>query len=332
MSIWLNPAYDIRSATRDLNFVIIGGGGWLGRATLDILYQLLGKEDFGRRVLVLGSQLRELQVAEGVSVMSQPLKDSDLHVLADSIVFYYSFLTKDKVKAGSTEGYIATNRAISDRVYALVARSKPRALVLPSSGAVYDRNGELERDIERNPYGALKVVDESRFGELMDRLDSRYAVPRIFGLSGEYINKHEAYALAGFINDAQAGRPIEIRARHDVFRSYMYIGDLIGLTLWLALGSEHQSVTFDTAGEEVVEIEDLAARVTRCLGVASVPILRSRDPSLARDWYVGNGALLEGLLRQAGAKQMPLDSQIRRTAEYLGSKSADVMVRPEAGR
>ena len=330
MPVWLNPAYDIRSAPRDLKFVIIGGGGWLGRATLDILYQLLGKEDFGRRTLVLGSRLREIRVAEGVSVMSQPLEDFDPRALTDSIFFYYSFLTKDKVKAGSTEDYIATNRAISDRVHVLATLSKPRALILPSSGAVYDRNGELERDIEQNPYGALKVVDESRFGELMERLGGCYVVPRIFGLSGEYINKHEAYALAGFINDAQAGRPIEIRARHEVFRSYMYIGDLMGLTLSLTLGSQHQSVTFDTVGEEVVEIEELAKRVTGCLGVAPVPIVRSRVPCLARDWYVGNGALLEGLLRRVGAKQLTLDSQILRTAKFLGSESAGGMA--EIGR
>ncbi len=322
MSVWLNPKFRVcESLDDELNMLVIGGGGWIGLATLDMLHALLGEQAFRRRVTVLGSSRRRLEVNPGLSVECEALASFVPQSAGPTLVFYYSFLTKDKVKAGSIDQFVAINRSISDRVHDLVGAIRPRAVVLPSSGAVYAAGRRLETDLERNPYGALKVVDESRFQELMARLGGQLVVPRIFGLSGEYINKHDAYALAGFIKSVQSGSGIEIRARHDVFRSYMYIGDLVGLTLQLALAAKRGSVVFDTAGDEVVEIEELAQRVAQVLGHPSLAIRRTREPSLPADRYVGDPVHVRRLMAAADAEQMPLDTQILRTASHLGSES-----------
>ena len=90
---------------------------------------------------------------------------------------------------------------------------------------------------------------------------------RIFGLSGEYINKHELYMLASIIESLLTSQPVKIRAKHRVFRSYVYTADLIRLCMAIAL-LPGANETFDTAGHPIVEIEELARLAAATLGGA----------------------------------------------------------------
>jgi nucleoside-diphosphate-sugar epimerase len=61
-------------------------------------------------------------------------------------------------------------------------------------------------------YGSLKREDEERFAAWADAAGKRAVIARIFALTGPYINKPGAYAIASFLADAMAARPVEVRA------------------------------------------------------------------------------------------------------------------------
>jgi hypothetical protein len=77
---------------------------------------------------------------------------------------------------------------------------------------------------------------------------------------------------------------------------------------------------FDTAGETVVEIGDLAQLALRIMGVSDGrilrPILSAEEPE---DRYVGDGAAMAGLAAERGVVFRPLAEQIRDTAAYLAA-------------
>ncbi|HEY5411765.1 MAG TPA: hypothetical protein VIJ94_13670, partial [Caulobacteraceae bacterium] len=55
-----------------IRIVVVGAGGWLGMATLELLHGLLGN-GFPRRVVCFGSAARRLVLRGGVTVEQRPL-------------------------------------------------------------------------------------------------------------------------------------------------------------------------------------------------------------------------------------------------------------------
>lgn len=297
----------------DTRYVIVGPGGWIGRATVEYLADLLG-ESAPDRLLLLGSSARSLTTHAGVDLPVRALADvGELPKDRPCVLFHYAFLTMDKIGGMSEADYIVRNYAIREQV-AAVARGLPiKGLIAPSSGAIYDliapRPG---RDPAANLYGRLKYEDEFYFEGLARALGISYVCPRVFNLSGPYINKPKVYALASFILDALAGKDIEIRATHPVIRAYAPVQLLIELQLLLAQAGGVER--FDFAGSEALEVGELAARVAEIFGGT---VLRPPITTDCPDLYVGNSQWLDMLCTKFDLLLPEMDRQIALTAACL---------------
>lgn len=303
------------------NFVVTGASGWLGKATLEMLRQALGA-DFATRVTALGSRQSQISFAYGQTCPVQALLEWQLPAVQPVIIFHYAFLTKDKVGGISTEEYIARNETISRVVRAWIDAGNVQGVVMPSSGAVYDYLHAKSRDPAALLYGQIKYNDEIAFSAACEASSTGLIIPRVFNLSGPYINKFDNYALASFIFQVLSARPLTIHARRPVLRSYYFIGDLIELCLKL-LFKQTTAVTecFDVVGDEIVELGELAQRVAAVLAdrapspVQRLPML---DDAM-EDRYIGNRKRIEELEMYLGIRPMALDEQISATSLYIES-------------
>jgi nucleoside-diphosphate-sugar epimerase len=286
-----------------------------------MLRQALGAE-FTLRVTALGSRQSQITFADGQTCPVQALHEWQLPPGQPVIVFHYAFLTKDKVGGISTEEYVARNETISSTVRSWIQTGNVRGVVMPSSGAVYDFLHTKSRDSAANLYGQLKYNDEMSFTAACQAKGTGLIIPRVFNVSGPYINKFDSYALASFIFQTLSAKPITINARRPVIRSYYFIGDLIELCLQLLFRqTTAKTECFDTAGEEVVELSELAQRVAAVLADRD-PALTQRLPMLEdaiEDRYVGNRQRIEELERYVGIRPMTLDAQISATSLYIES-------------
>ena len=194
-------------------------------------------------------------------------------------------------------------------------------MFLASSGAAYlaDAGGGAQ---SKALYGALKLEDERAFAGWGAARGKRVVTARIFNLAGPYINRRSSYALASFIADVLAGRPVAVRADRPVYRSsYTAIEELDQCGPRRADGDapRERSVSFDTAGQEALEMGELAERVDIAPG-HGFAALEARPPmraGAAADRYVGDGAAYAALGRELGVAAVPLDDQIRQTAEFI---------------
>jgi nucleoside-diphosphate-sugar epimerase len=306
----------------DQRIVVVGAGGWLGLATLELLHRLLGPRAFAARVAAFGSSARVLQLRDGLTVTQRPLSDLASLPRAPSLVLHLAFLTQEKAKAISEEAYVAANRAISAEVLDALDQIGAEGVFVPSSGAVYMVN-DPGAQASMRLYGRLKLEDEATFSEWAEARGRRAVIARVFNLSGPYINKQSSYALACFINDALARRPIEIKATRPVYRSFVAISELMSVVLGALTGAAPKGVAlFDTAGDEVLEMGDIADFVRHVLE-ASADIRRQALDSSIPDRYVGDGATYRNLRAQAGVSTVDFPRQIKTTAAYMSGCSSE---------
>ena len=299
-------------------FVVVGGTGWLGRATLDILNSALGPQ-FAERVIAFGSHSREISLRAGRNVRIHALDNlGGLSTEKRYVFLHYAFLTRDKVATYSHDDYLAGNVAITGAVSHAIAARKTIGLFIPSSGAVYRKDRTLDDDIAANPYGVLKLRDEVHFAQLAAQEGIPFAVMRVFNLGGPYINKINTYALSSVILDVLRGGPITLQARHPVVRSYVSIFDVIDLALCILSDGEQRMVKpFDTAGEREVELSELAQLCAIVLGRPDIQIKRPPLHKEAVDHYVGDGTAMRARAARYGITLASLPQQIKDTANFL---------------
>ena len=298
--------------------IITGTSGWIGMTTLEMLHGIFGRA-LPRRVSCFGSNAKTLRLRNGFSVEQKPLNRlADLSP-SPSTLLHYAYLTREKTVDRPLDEYITQNRSISSYVEHQALRIGVNRIFFTSSGAVYNADRSLTRDIEKNSYGFLKLEDEKRFIKLADYADKRVAIARVFNVSGPYINKWNSYALSSFILDALRGNEIAINSSHRVMRSYTEVAQLISMVFAFLHAQDSEKVLlFDTAGEEEVEIGILAALVNQALGV-DVPVNRANVDLAREDRYLGTGEEYLPRSYAYGVDVCPLKRQIQKTADYLKS-------------
>ncbi|HEY5106306.1 MAG TPA: NAD(P)-dependent oxidoreductase [Caulobacteraceae bacterium] len=294
--------------------VVTGAGGWLGLATLEMLSGLF-RETFEARVAAFGASARVLTLRGGLRVEQQGLDRLGDLPPEPSLVFHNAFLTQEKARLMSDEAYEVANRAISAQVMTALDNIGAEAVFLPSSGAVYMVE-QPSAEISKQIYGRLKLEDETQFAKWAADRGRAAVIARVFNLSGPYINKQSSYALASFIADALAGRPITIRADRPVVRSYVAIAELMSLVVGALTEPAPTAMMFDTAGDGVYEMAQVAEIVQEALGRklgVDRPAMREGAP----DRYVGDGAVYRALRHRLGVAACGFPDQVKETARFM---------------
>lgn len=295
--------------------VVTGSGGWLGMATLEMLAELLG-ESFAERVVCFGSRERRLALRDGAEALQHRLGDLADLPPAPSLVLHLAFITLEPVMTLSAADYVAANQTLSRQVRSALKPIGAKAVFQASSGAaaLADPAGDLT---SKALYGWLKLEDETAFAGWAEAEGRGCLIGRVFNLSGPYINRRSDYALASFIADAQADRPIEVRASAPVWRSYVAIDELMSVVLAWLTGPAEGVERFETAGAETLEAGEIARRVAAVVAPGS-EVRRPRfDPEAQANRYVGDGSAYDILRRAADVEQTPFDQQVRTTARYM---------------
>lgn len=306
-----------------VDFVVIGATGWLGQATIEYLFRQLAPANRSR-VHAFASTARSLVLRDGTVVQVQALSSLvALRTLRPTLVFHYAFQTKDRVGACSHEEYILLNRSIREALLQFVDANPITGLFVPSSGAAYaGMDGANQSD--GAIYGRCKLDDERAFEAIGLQYRLPVVSPRVFNVSGPYINKYNLYALASIISACLSNNPISLRATHQVIRSYYSVTDLIELCCHLMFSGRDKGPAFhlfDTVGTEVVEVGELALR---CQALLAPHLVIERPPlrEAPVDRYVGNSRAIREIERNFQIIPLGLDQQIKLTADYMSSFAA----------
>lgn len=315
----MTPGELVRSVLTDgTRVAVTGATGWFGATALDLLDEALGTEVAASRVTAYASAARHVRTSQGRVVDVLPLASLPTQQHAPTALLHFAFLTRDRAAELGTAAYAEANLRITTTVLDAVARHRPAGVVVTSSGAVYSGDGRLATDLDANPYGTLKHLDELAFRSACADVGATCVVPRVFSVAGPHMTKPELYALGGMIGMAGRGGPVSVRATGPVVRSYVGVDEVVALALWAALTGT--DAVFDSGGDPI-EVEQLAQVVAGEHGLAPSSVQRRLDPAAPADRYVGDGTQMSRLAATAGLRLRPLPDLVRDTAGWLRTRA-----------
>lgn len=245
---------------QDHKLVITGAGGWLGTELLELLLRTHGADQLISNVICLGSRARTMQLSDGTELKCNDYSES---LLIDKVggFVHLAFLTRDKVSTFGTEEYSFRNLAITSRAIELIEQTRPRWVATVSSGAVFSKpGGPLENNLLANPYGFTKRIEETMLSQVAHDVGANFSVGRLWGAMGAYMPVNRAYAVSDFIVQAHSSNLISIRAHHEVWRRYCDAQEFMNV---LVTSAESHSRTFFDSGGDLIEIGELASKISK---------------------------------------------------------------------
>ena len=307
-------ARDLRES--GYRIVITGAGGWLGRATLELIADALGA-DWKDRVRCFGSSARLLVLTDDLCIEQRPLAEMEALNATPTLTLHLAFLTKDRAEAMDEASYRRANEALTAAVLQALSPIGTEAVFVASSGAASFADDPASSHAMRL-YGEMKRTDEQLFANWAAEHGRRAVICRIFNIAGRHINKVQSYALGSFIDDALAGRTVTVKAPHAVVRGNVAIRELMSLVFALML-EEGAPVTRFESGGAAMELGEIAAIVADLLGAAMAP--RPAPLPDGSNVYLGDNAAYRQLLAKYAIDEVPFDAQVVETADYLNSIS-----------
>lgn len=290
------------------NFIITGSNGWIGRYLIETLAKNSEKPE--NCIFAISKSSNHVELRDGTKIRT--IKSiSEIPKDRKYILCHFSFLTKDKESQMPYEEYCEANLAIRIEVGEIIKNLNIEKMIYASSGSVYNEDDD-------NYYGKLKLEDEKYFLNLMSEAKGEIIIPRIFNIAAPYINKVNLYALSDFIIQAINNSRIDIKATIPVLRSYIHLSDLFEICFSWLLDDNKSEICkiFDTAGESILEMSELAKEISKIIG--NCQIRREIFNATANpNYYIGNSATQKELCKKYDIKLKNIDFLIQDTAEYI---------------
>lgn len=270
------------------SLAVIGGTGFFGKSVLDAFRRgLLAPWDIGRIVAAsrhpetLARDHPEL-VGAGVELVALDVAASDARLPNADYVIHAANTTDARSFAADPLRERAAILAAADRFVARAAIDCPEArIVYTSSGAVYGQQpSEVATLDEEAPFaGAAGMVAYKRdYAEAKREAEAtiaaygrahgaRVAVARCFAFIGAYLPRDQHFAIGNFLADGLAGRPVTVKARAPVIRSYMHADDLVCWLMTIAAVATSECPVYNVGSNVAVDVADVARRIADRCGV-----------------------------------------------------------------
>jgi nucleoside-diphosphate-sugar epimerase len=273
--------------------LVIGGSGFFGKSILDAYWRGL-LEPWGiNKIIIMArnatttlkkypelvfpsnidsirggvfKRVVELLDADICSCTSLPFAEYVIHAAASTDARDY--LSRPQIERENIQKGVSN---FCDLTKTYLRKSK---ILYVSSGAVYGQQPKdvvfLKEDapllpIESLPLNKQDYAAAKRDGEsLIRQLGAdgfNVIIARCFAFVGKYLPRDQHFAIGNFIEDGLKSRPINIKAKSLVYRSYMHADDLV---LWLMKLMNHGGTDiriFNVGSDKAVEIRDLASMI-----------------------------------------------------------------------
>jgi len=289
---------------------VSGASGWLGKELISLINQKRLIDFSTNDLRLFSSNGRSIKLINSKEYLTSSFEVNQFEIEPKNLegFIHLAFLTRDKLKTLNFNDFIRINLELISKACQIIERNKPKWVVVVSSGAILDReSGEIESDVEKNPYGFCKRIEELLLADAAKRVGANIVIGRLWGASGEQMPPNLEYALSDFIESARLKNEIQIKSGGEVFRRYVDAGEFMEVLVKLAISGESRLLD---SGGVVIEIGELSQLVAGHFPGTSV----SRSKSLTDvDDYYPKEQDFNDLAEELGIQLRTIKEQVART-------------------
>lgn len=271
--------------------LVIGGTGFFGKSILDsfkrgalehwgigrVIAMSRNAESLGKEAPQLISSKVELYSADITTTTILPAADIVIHAAASTDVARYiscPLQEQQNIQAGTynycklAKIFHASSKILYVSSGAVYGKQPAGMTHIPEDYATIDLS---ELSVEKRDYAISKRYAEEAIKKLGQQGFS-VSIARCFAFIGQWLPRNQHFAIGNFIEDGLQGRPITVKARKEVYRSYMYADDLVEWMMTIALHASPECPVYNVGSDQSVLMGDLAKLVANEFGVeAQVP-------------------------------------------------------------
>lgn len=298
------------NSNKSSEIFVSGASGWLGKELISLISENRLTHFTTNDLRLFSSNGRSIKLINSKEYLTSSFGVDQIEVMPKKLegFIHLAFLTRDKLKTLNPNEFIRVNLELISNACKIIERMKPKWVVVVSSGAILNReSGEIESDIEKNPYGFCKRIEELLLTDATKRVGANIVIGRLWGASGEQMPPNPEYALSDFIEGARLKNEIQIKSGGEVFRRYLDAGEFMEVLVKLAVLGE--SRVLDSGGE-VIEIGELSQLVGGHFPGTSV--IRSKTVTDIDDYYP-RAQDFDELAKELGVKLSTIKEQVART-------------------
>jgi len=259
------------------SLLIIGGSGFFGKSILDSYKRGLLDQWGITSVKVVARNAKALEHTNPeLSDITIELINADIgtcDVLPNADYVIHAAASTDAAKYLEQPEIEKANIQAATYNYCRLAPRfhKNSKIIYCSSGAVYGQQPadllQIPEDFEpgsveemhetKRDYSAAKRDSEKAIQDL-GRVGLNVSIARCFAFIGAYLPRDQHFAIGNFIEDGLNNRPIEVKARHAVYRSYMYADDLVHWLMVICDNANLNCPIYNVGSDQAIAMNVLA--------------------------------------------------------------------------
>jgi len=292
-----------------MKVLITGATGWLGHAALQAIKKVL-PEVKSEDLNLYASRERLYSDPSFGMVKINEFAWSEHTPNSIDLFIGLALKTRDYAKKMDEKDYLADNKALIEKHIELMQATKPKKIILISSGVV---SKYLEGSWPLDPYTEIKLLEEKLFNEFAEQAGSKLIILRLWGATGELMTEPLKYAIGDLIYQAETTNQIVIESKREVFRRY---ADATQIFQVLIRGLQNNFSGTLNSGGVTVEIESLAQLIVNNYQ-KSIEIVRNLDTGSKPDLYVPTDSDFDNLAKSVGVTLLSLEDQIALTTKSV---------------
>ena len=258
-----------------MRILVLGGSGFFGKSFIDYFQKYIFKNESNYELVLASRNI------DTVSKFIDP-KFLDKNIFLESIdvasclnipnsdlVIHAATSTSEKDYLNNPE--LEKKNIIEGAENIIKKIKKNTRFIYVSSGAIYGKQTDIKICFNENKknkvvelsgtkllYANAKIEAENIIIKYAKLNSINSAIARCFAFVGRHLPLNSHFFVGNMINSILTNEKFEIKAKHNVFRSYMHSDDLVRSLLFINNYTNSNCEIFNIGSNEILELHELA--------------------------------------------------------------------------
>lgn len=297
----------LKPLIKDQKILVSGASGWLGKNLIELLLDLFDNQ-IPESILLTASSAKVVDIYGDRKIQVIKWDRNRISEFRPTLFINLAFLTRDKLLSTPVSDYIKTNREIINE--SLWAAKLPSVKYVLSTSSGVAKEIKTTENIETDPYGKLKRIEEIELKKTCEELEKSLLVLRVWTVSGKYIKFGDLLVIQSLISRLIKNEDFEIKSNNKVWRTYIHAYEMFGLAILAILTGKTGIIN---SGGIKVELTDLATCALKTFESNS-KVFHSNSITSKDSNYVSVSPDLNEIAELNDLKIMDLSAQLIDTA------------------